>query len=164
MRLWSVPSLAILALVAGTVSTAQLAVASHGGPARADAATGTAGVFVPTQGTVLDTRTGIGGVSGPVAANTWYPVQVAGQAGVPTTGVSSVQVSVTVLTPAATGLVKLAPNGTTDVHIAALTYTGGGGSISASSVVALAADGKIGVLAQTSVTLVSRPPSGIRQR
>ncbi len=60
----------------------------------------------------------------------------------------------TVLTPAATGLVKLAPDGTTDVHIAALTYTANGGSISAGSIVALAADGKIGVLAQTSVTLL----------
>ncbi|MEO7259981.1 MAG: hypothetical protein ABI047_01740 [Jatrophihabitantaceae bacterium] len=143
-----------LTLVAGVVSAAQLAVSSRVSPARADAATGTAGLFVPTQGTVLDTRTGIGGVSGPVAANTWYPVRVAGQAGVPTSGVSSVQVSVTVLSPAATGLVKVAANGTAVVPIAALTYTGGGGSISASSITALASDGKIAVLAQTSVTLL----------
>jgi hypothetical protein len=102
----------------------------------------------------MDTRSGVGGVSGSVAANSWYAVPVAGQAGVPSSGVSSVQVSVTVLTPAATGLVKLAPDGTTDVHIAALTYTGGGGSISASSIVALPADGKIGVLATTSVSML----------
>ena len=144
----------VLSLVAGLMSAVQLAVSPRVSPARAAVATGTAGLFVPTQGSVLDTRTGIGGVSGPVAANTWYQVQVAGQAGVPTTGVSSVQVSVTVLTPAATGLVKVAANGTAVVPIAALTYTGGGGSISASSIVAVAADGKIQVLAQTSVTLL----------
>src|SRR4051794_40973471 len=107
VRRWPLPWLAVLALVAGMASTVQLAAALHGSQARADASTGSAGLFVPTQGTVLDTRTGIGGVSGPVAANTWYPVPVAGQAGVPTTGVSSVQVSITVLSPTATGLVKL---------------------------------------------------------
>lgn len=144
----------VLSLVAGLVSAVQLTMSPQVSPARADVSTGTAGLFVPAQGSVLDTRTGIGGVSGPVAANTWYPVQVAGQAGVPTTGVSAVQVSVTVLTPAATGLVKVAANGTTVVPIAALTYTGGGGSISASSITALPADGKIRVLAQTSVTLL----------
>jgi hypothetical protein len=144
----------VLALVTGLVSAVQLVVAHRASPALADATTGSAGVFVPTQGTVMDTRSGLGGVSGPVAANAWYAVPVAGQAGVPSSGVSSVQVSITVLTPAATGLVKLAPDGTTDVHIAALTYTGGGGSISASSIVALPADGKIGVLATTSVTVL----------
>lgn len=29
-------------------------------------------MFVPAQGTVLDTRSGVGGVSGPVTAYTWY--------------------------------------------------------------------------------------------
>jgi RHS repeat-associated protein len=143
----------VLSLVAGVVSAVQLAVSPRVSPARAAVTTGTAGLFVPTQGSVLDTRTGLGGISGPVAANTWYPVQVAGQAGVPASGVSAVQVSVTVLTPTSTGLVKVAANGTAVVPIAALTYTGGGGSISASSITALA-DGKIQVLAQTSVTLL----------
>jgi hypothetical protein len=141
-------------LVAAVAAAGQLGVSPRASQARADTASGTAGLFVPTQGTVLDTRTGIGGVSGPVAANTWYPVQITGQAGIPTAGVSSVQVSISVLTPTATGLVKLAPNGTAVVPIAALTYTGGGGSISASSIVAVASDGKIEVLAQTSVTLL----------
>ena len=153
-RYGGIRAVIVLALAAGAVSAVQVAVSPQAAPARADSSTGTAGLFVPTQGTVLDTRTGIGGVSGPVAANTWYPVQVAGQAGVPATGVSSVQVSITVLTPTATGLVKVAANGTAGVPVAALTYTGGGGSISASSIVALASDGKIAVLAQTSVTLL----------
>lgn len=144
----------VLSVAAAAVTGLQLTVSPGNGPASAEVTTGTAGLFVPTQGSVLDTRTGIGGVNGPVAANTWYPVQVGGQAGVPSTGVSAVQVSVTVLNPAATGLVKVAANGTALVPIAALTYTGGGGSISASSITALAADGKIRVLAQTSVTLL----------
>jgi hypothetical protein len=145
--------LLVVALAVGAVSAVPL-LPPGASPAGAEATTGTAGMFVPTQGSVLDTRTGLGGVSGPVAANSWYPVQVAGQAGVPTTGVSSVQVSVSVLSPVSTGLVKVAANGTALVPIAALTYTGGGGSISASSITALPADGKIRVLAQTSVTLL----------
>lgn len=153
-RLRGLRAVIVLGLAAGAVTAVHLAASPGIGPASADATTGTAGLFVPTQGSVLDTRTGIGGVSGPVAANTWYPVQVAGQAGVPTSGVSAVQVSVTVLSPAATGLVKVAANGSAVVPIAALTYTGGGGSISASSITALPADGKIRVLAQTSVTLL----------
>ena len=106
---------------------------------------------MPAQGTVLDTRSGVGGVSGPVAAYTWYPVQVAGLAGVPASGVSSVQVSVTAFNPSLTGYIKLAANGAAEVQTSALLYTGGGGSFSASSIVALAPDGKIRVLSQRSV-------------
>jgi hypothetical protein len=111
-------------------------------------------LFVPAQGTVLDTRTGVGGVSGPVAAYTWYPVQVAGLAGVPASGVSSVQVSVTAFNPSLSGYLKLAADGAADAQTSALLYTGGGGSFSASSIVALGADGKIKVLAQRSVSLL----------
>jgi hypothetical protein len=70
----------VLALVAGAISAALVTIAPHSSPAHADVSTGAAGLFVPAQGTMLDTRTGIGGVSGPVAATTWYPIQVAGQA------------------------------------------------------------------------------------
>ncbi|MDQ2837803.1 MAG: hypothetical protein M3Y89_10365 [Actinomycetota bacterium] len=143
-----------LSLVLGLVAAVQLTAARHAAPARADVVTGTAGLFVPTQGTVLDTRSGIGGVTGPVTANTWYPVPITGQAGVPASGVSSVAVSISVLTPAGTGLVKAAADGVASVQMAALTYTGGGGSISASSIVAVASDGKIEVQASTSVTLL----------
>lgn len=127
--------------VAGLLTAAQFAATDHSSRAQADVTTGSAGVFVPAQGTVIDTRSGVGGVSGSVAANAWYAVPVTGQAGVPSSGVSAVQVSVTVLTSTATGLVKFAPDGTTDVHIAALTYTGGGGSISASWIVTLPVGG-----------------------
>jgi hypothetical protein len=78
-------------------------------PARAGV-TGAAGVFVPAQGTVLERgRWGV-----------WYPVQVAGLAGVPTSGVSSVQVSVTALNPDVTGYLKLAANGTATVSTSSL--------------------------------------------
>jgi hypothetical protein len=142
------------ALAVGVVSSAQLAISPRVDPARADAAAGSAGLFVPAQGTVLDTRSGIGGVSGPVTASTWYPVQVGGLAGVPTSGVSSVQVSVTAFDPSLTGYLKLAANGAADVQTSALIYTGGGGSFSASSIVALAPDGKIKLLSQRSVSLL----------
>jgi hypothetical protein len=141
-------------MLAGLVTTAQLAVSPGVNTAHADVSTGTAGMFVPTQGAVLDTRSGIGGVSGSVAAYTWYPVQVAGQAGVPTSGVSSIQVSVTAFNPSLSGYLQLAANGTAAVTTSALLYTGGGGSFSASSIVALSPDGKIRVLSQRSVNVL----------
>jgi plastocyanin len=144
----------VTALVAAVVSAGQLAVSPRIAPARADTAIGSAGLFVPAQGTVLDTRSGVGGVSGPVAAATWYPVQVAGLAGVPASGVSSVQVSVTAFNPTLSGYLQLAADGVADTQTSALIYTGGGGSFSASSIVALSPDGEIKVLAQRSVSLL----------
>ena len=143
-----------MALTAAVLSAVQLSVSPQVSRARADTATGAAGLFVPTQGTLLDTRSGVGGLSGPVAAYTWYPLQVAGLAGVPTSGVSSVQVSVTAFDPSLSGYVQLAASGTAAVTTSALLYTGGGGSFSASSIVALGADGKIRLLSQRSVNVL----------
>jgi hypothetical protein len=144
----------VTALAVGVVSAAQVAVSPQGAPARADAAVGSAGMFVPSQGTVLDTRSGLGGVSGSVAAYTWYSVQVEGMAGVPTSGVSSVQVSVTAFNPAQSGYLQLAANGAADPQTSALLYTAGGGSFSAGSIVALGTDGRIKIRSQRSVPLL----------
>lgn len=63
----------------------------------------------PTR--VLDTRTAKGGTPGPVASKTHVPLIVAGVAGVPSTGVSAVVASVTVITPTASGYLQAAPSG-----------------------------------------------------
>ncbi|MGI8665151.1 MAG: RHS repeat-associated core domain-containing protein [Jatrophihabitans sp.] len=89
-----------------------------------------------------------------MTAATWYPLQVAGVVGVPASGVSSVQVSVTVLSPAGGGFVLFAANGAGGTAVSSLTYTAGGGSVSASSIVALAVDGMIKVQASSSVTML----------
>jgi hypothetical protein len=53
-----------------------------------------------------------------------------------------------------TGYLKLAADGTATVSTSSLIFTGGGGSFSAGSIVALAADGKIRVLAQKPVNVL----------
>src|SRR5579875_4122862 len=53
----------------------------------------TAGVFVPTQGRVVDTRSGLGGYSNPLAVGTTRTFQITGLAGVPTSGVTAVSVT-----------------------------------------------------------------------
>jgi hypothetical protein len=145
----------VIALAFGAVSGAQLGISPKASPARADAAIGLTGLFVPAQGTLLDTRSGVGGVSGPVAAGAWNWVQATGVAGIPISGVSSVQVSVTVtvFSPSLSGYLKLTADNT-EVPTSALVYTGGGLSVSASSIVALAGNGQFGVLSQRSVSIL----------
>jgi len=66
----------------------------------------TAGAFVgltPTR--VLDTRAGIGAPKAALAAGADLSVQITGRAGIPTTGVASVAVNVTVLSPTKSGWV-----------------------------------------------------------
>lgn len=65
--------------------------------------------FVPLPPTrILDTRTGLGA---PAGRTTAVPVQVTGQAGVPTTGVTAVVVNVTVTEPTAAGWAEVSPDG-----------------------------------------------------
>ncbi len=61
---------------------------------------------------VLDTRTGNGGLSRPVAADETIDVQVAGRGGVPSSGVSAVVLNVTVTEPTAVGHLTVFPSGT----------------------------------------------------
>lgn len=59
---------------------------------------------------VLDTRLGLGGVTGPVAAGSTIDLQVTGTAGVPQGGVSAVVLNVTVTQPAGAGWLTLFPS------------------------------------------------------
>lgn len=119
------------------------------------AATGTAGLFVPVQGRLMDTRNGIGGYSTPMSANSWRTVTVAGAVGMPTTGISAVQLTVTAVTPTSQGAVNVQPTGSTPANVTCLVYGGTiSGTTSSTTISAVGADGKIQVKADSSVNLL----------
>lgn len=59
---------------------------------------------------ILDTRTGIGSPSSPLASNSSRTVQVAGKGGVPLTGASAAVINVTVTNPTAPGYLTVYPS------------------------------------------------------
>ncbi|MEO8156392.1 MAG: hypothetical protein ABI648_01255, partial [Betaproteobacteria bacterium] len=75
-------------------------------PAAATPPAGTGGQFRPTQGRIVDTRNGTGGYSTPLPANTARVYQVTGLAGVPSTGVSAVLLSVSALAPTSLAIIR----------------------------------------------------------
>ena len=94
---------------------------------------------------LLDTRTGTGARKGPVAAGSKVIVQVLGRAGVPTSGVGSVVLSLTVTQPAGTGNVRAWPDGKPQPGTSNLNYTRGR-TVANAAVVPVGADGRIAIL------------------
>lgn len=84
-------------------------------------------MFVPVRGRLMDTRNGIGGYSTPMSANSWRTVTVAGAVGMPTTGISAVQLTVAAVTPTSQGAVNVQPTGSTPANATCLVH---GGAIS----------------------------------
>ena len=115
--------------------------------------TTTAGVFVPVQGRVMDTRTGTGGYSTPMVANVVRAIPIAGVAGVPTTGVNAVAVSVTAVVATGAGTVSLGASDAGTPSGTALIYNSGD-SVSNTALVAVGADGKVNVVSNNAVDLV----------
>ncbi|HEY0167701.1 MAG TPA: hypothetical protein VGB75_11730 [Jatrophihabitans sp.] len=148
-----VRAVVVLSLVAGVVSTAQLAVSPVIGPARADASTGSAGLFVPAVGRLLDTRNGTGGYSTPMPAGGVRAVTAAGRAGIPASGVSAVALTLTAVGAGSIGAVSVAPGDVTTPTGAALVFNPGD-SVSNTALVALHADGALRVLADHAVNLI----------
>lgn len=108
-----------------------------------------AGVFVPVQGRAVDTRSGLGGITGPVTANTWYPFQILGQAGVPGTGVDSVLVNLTVVGGTTSNAAQLVPN-TARHRDTTVLFSGANDTISNSAIIAVGTDGKLALISSTS--------------
>lgn len=79
--------------------------------------------LVPAR--ILDTRVGIGGVSGARPAGSSTEVQVAGRGGIPATGVSAVILNATVVFPAGPGSPTIFPTGTALPNISDLNYAAG---------------------------------------
>lgn len=127
------------ALLAGIVSHATKAFAD---PSPSPVLGGT---FMPLTAALYDTRN-----SSALANSTWRSVPVLGQAGVPTSGVSAVAVTITVVSPAASGWLAayssdaVVSTPTTNVLNWPLATT------SASAVVGVGSDGAIKVYARSS--------------
>ena len=100
------------------------------------------GSFVPDGPTpILDTRTGLGGVNGPVPPGGVAVLTVAGVAGVPANGASAVLMSVTAQQPAQRGIVIAYPDGTTRPQVTDLSFSRA--QASSNQVVVPVVDGKI---------------------
>ncbi|MET3808736.1 RHS repeat-associated protein [Nakamurella sp. UYEF19] len=129
-----------------TAPAVRAAVPAATGPA----ATGTAGQLVPVQYRALDTRD-----SAPLTADAWRTVSIAGVGGIPGSGVASVQVTVTVINPAAAGNAYVAPDGFSGTATTALIYRAfSAGTTSATTISSVAANGDIQVKTTTSVDVI----------
>ena len=111
----------------------------------------TAGVFVPTQGRVVDTRSGLGGYSTPLPVGTTRTFQVTGLAGVPTTGVTAVSVTLTAVNEAGSGYLSASASGAGTPTGTALNYNSNY-TVSNTAMLAVGSDGKIAVTAQGAST------------
>ena len=105
------PRITVLLVVAACVAALAQAVlfagASHFARALASAAKGSGGDFIALQAPLLDTTTGLGGISGPIPATTWKTVTVAGAAGLPSSGMSAVELTVTAVNPTSSGTITM---------------------------------------------------------
>jgi N-acetylmuramoyl-L-alanine amidase len=90
------------------------------------AVTPPAGTFTPAGPTrIMDTRDGTGVAKGAVGAGKTVSLQVAGQGGVPASGVTGVVMNVTAVSPTVTGHVIVYPDGTTRPNTSSLNFPAG---------------------------------------
>lgn len=146
-----VRALVSLALLAGMVEAGQVTVTPH---AVADASTGSAGMFVAATGRLLDTRNGTGGFSTPMPAGTVRTVTAAGAAGIPTTGVSALALTLTVVGAGTIGSISVGPGDASTAPTGGALVFNPGDSVSNSDLVALHSDGTLHVVADHSVNLI----------
>ena len=91
---------------------------------------------------ILDTRHGIGGISGPIGPDKSVSLQVTGVQGVPATGVTAVVLNVTAIDPSRTTYLTVYPDGTS-VPVASSLNVGGGGTQPNLVTVQVGAGGKV---------------------
>lgn len=143
--------LALLLVVAGLQVVAVATVA--GSASAASAATGTGGMFVSSQGRLLDTRYGTGGYTTLVGGK-WNDIKVGSLLGVPTSGVSAVMVSLTVVTPSAAGSIKMEPGDSSTAFTPVTFAAAGAGTTSNSAAVALGSGGDFKVESTVATDLI----------
>jgi hypothetical protein len=102
---------------------------------------------------IVDTRLGLGGVTGPVGGGTTFPMQVAGRGGVPASGVSAVVLNVTAVGPAAGGWLTLYPTGAPQPNASDLNF-GPGQTRANLVVVRVGADGRVNVFASAATHFI----------
>jgi hypothetical protein len=87
---------------------------------------GTHGLLTAVNATrILDTRTGLGAPQAPVGAGQTVPLTVDGAGGVPASGVSAVELSVTVVDPSDTGALTAFADGSTRPAASQLAFNAG---------------------------------------
>ncbi len=141
-------SLDLSGLANGRVTVVAKATNAGGGTGSASTttsrdATATSSVFTglaPSR--LLDTRSGLGAPQAPVAPKGTLTLLVAGQAGVPATGVSAVVLNVTVVDPGSKGYVTVFPAGGTRPVVSNLNFVAGQ-TVPNLVVVPLSSDGKV---------------------
>lgn len=135
--------LAAIAVAAMVLSA--LMVVPQTSTAHADAA-GRGGDYAAftTVRTVLDTRTGIGGVTGVRGARSVTTFQVLGVGGIPTTGVSAVFLRLAAIGPTANTYYTAWPDGTAQPSVAMLNVMTGQ-TLSNTAIVRPGANGKISI-------------------
>jgi len=138
------------AVVAVSLVATSLVVVGTPEVARAEV-TGTGGQYASAPVRVLDTRTDIGGMPGVFTPNTWRGVKVTGVGGVPAENVGAVSVTVTAVDPGASAQVHGRPDASKPTTLV-MVYEPQNTSNTAT--LAVSKDGKIELLAQTSVHLV----------
>jgi RHS repeat-associated protein len=126
----------------GTIDLVVDVVGYYTTPSTASAGNG----FVPvTPARALDTRTGAGGVPvGRLAPNQSISYHAAGNNGVPASGVTAVVFNMTAVGPSGTGVVRVAPGGTSNYIVPINYYTGQG--ITGMVITKLGADGTVTIL------------------
>ena len=84
---------------------------------------GAGGAYAPlVPARILDTRTGVGNINGPLGAGSTVEVQVTGRGGVPANGVTAVILNATVVNPAGPGYLTIYPTGAPQPHVSDLNY------------------------------------------
>lgn len=147
----------LLAALTSTLSLSPAAAAAPAAPAApavSAAPSGAGGLFVPATGRLLDTRNGTGGYSTPSPAGAWRTIAPLGTNGIPASGVTALQVTVTAVSPRANGTVQLRPTGGAGAGTSLYYAAGVAGSQTNTAVVALGADGTFDVRSGTAVHLV----------
>jgi hypothetical protein len=117
--------------------------------ARVAAAPAPAAGFVPVQGRLLDTRS-----TSALTSRSWRTVHVAGRAGIPSSGVSAVQLSVSAVAPATVGNVYLSRDVAPPQAQLVLDYGYDSGSFTNTAIVGLTPSGDIQVMATTGIDVV----------
>lgn len=139
---------ALAALTAALVAVGLVAATSPSVPARADTTSG--GAFVAATGRVYDTRTAGNSALPP---NTWRSVPVLGHSGIPSSGVEAVALSVTVVSPSATGTLNLYPSDATVTGTPAVCLTWEAGNTqSNTAMTAVGADGAVKIRSSSSAS------------
>ncbi|MER6314271.1 hypothetical protein ABT237_10940 [Streptomyces sp. NPDC001581] len=93
---------------------------------------------------IVDSREGLGTSRGQVNGQSTFPVQIAGQAGVPSRGVTAVALNVTVTNPKSAGHLTLFPSGQQAPSTSNVNFTSGQ-TIANSVIVPVGSDGRINI-------------------